>query len=305
MVEPPPIVRLSSYGQLKIDDDDELEHRGKGILAGDFIKPDPALTQQETRTYLVDELKRWLTGRICLHAKEVAAAFPDPMDLIQDLADGTWPAARLYMVVHMLRIEQGPTTYEDAAEWAVRVCTEYLEGGTPQSPTAIMAAEFVRNDKLPCGRSIQSFWDHTPFDPLRSAAPLSEEAEVEIVEEEEAEVEIVEEEEDSEGEVEEAEVEIVEDSEGEVEEAEVEIVEDSEGDVEEGEAEVEIVEDSEDEDESRSMDETLDTMTLSVSKLLTSDLTFTVPGWVLVTSVGVVVFYVWTVAMALSIAKNC
>ncbi len=278
MVEPPPIVRLSSYGTLTIDDDDELEHRGKGILAGDFIKPDPALTQKETRAYLLAELKRWLTGRMCLHAKEVASAFPDPMDLIQDLADGTWPAARLYMVVHMLRLEQGPTTYEDAAEWAVRVCTEYLEGGTPTSPTAIMAAEFVRNDMLPCGRSIQSFWDHTPFDPLRSAPPLSEEADVEIMEDSEAV-------EDSEGEAEaeaEAEVEIMEDSEA---------VEDSEGEVEEGEV--------------CSMDETLDTMTLSVSKLLTSDLTFTVPGWVLATSVGVVVFYVWTVAMALSIANNC
>lgn len=269
MVEPPPLVRLSPYGHLKIDNDDELEHRGKGILAGDFIKPDPALTQQETRTYLVDELKRWLTGRICLHAKEVAAAFPDPMDLIQDLANGTWPAARLYMVVHMLRLEQGATNYEDAAAWALRVCTEYLEGGTPQSPSAIMAAEFVRNDKLPCGRSIQSFWDHTPFDPLRSAAPLSEEDEVEIVEEE----------------------------------AEEEIVEDSEGEVEEGEVEVS---DSEDEGEGPcGIDESLDTMTLSVSKLLTSDLTFTVPGWALAAGVGGVVFYVWTVAMALSIAKVC
>lgn len=262
MVEPPPLVRLSSYGQLKIDDDDELEHRGKGILAGDFIKPDPALTQQETRTYLLAELKRWLTGRICLHAKEVAAAFPDPMDLIQDLAEGTWPAARLYMVVHMLRIEQGETNYEDAAVWALRACTEYLEGRLPIDPTAIMAAEFVRNDKLPCGRSIQSFWDHTPFDALRSAAPLSEgEEEVEIVE-----------------------------SEGEVEEGEVEVSES----------------DSEDEGEGPcGIDESLDIMTISVSKLLTSDLTFTVPGWALAAGVGVVVFYVWTVALALSIAKVC
>ena len=78
------------------------DHRRLGILSGDFIKPDAALTQSETRAHVLKELESWLTGRICTHAKEVAAAYPDPSELSYDLVQGTWPAVRLYMVLRML-----------------------------------------------------------------------------------------------------------------------------------------------------------------------------------------------------------
>jgi len=40
------------------------DQRGKGILPGEFIKPDPVLTRQETRGYLLAELDRYMEGII-------------------------------------------------------------------------------------------------------------------------------------------------------------------------------------------------------------------------------------------------
>jgi hypothetical protein len=151
-------------------------HRAGGILAGDFIKPDPALTQRETRIYILKELQRWLTGRICQDAKDIGDE-----DLELYLQDGTWPAARLYAVLQLLEKDNSyilpPTDKMDrflfVGQWAVSVCADYLNGYEPGIPAAILATGFVTHDTLPCGRTIESFWDHTPFEPLREAPPLS------------------------------------------------------------------------------------------------------------------------------------
>jgi len=165
------------------------DHEGLGILtatamqAGDFIKPDPLLTRQETRRYVVAELERWLTGRICVHAKEVAVAHDGEPELVAPLvAVGRWPAARLWLVLEGLKgvAEQVglPADYDEqfhwVGRWAARVCVDHLRGIEAVAPAAQMAVGFVTTDRLPGGRTIDSFWNHSPFAALRSAAPLSD-----------------------------------------------------------------------------------------------------------------------------------
>ena len=255
-----------------VDCDTLSMHRDRGILPGDFIKPDPALTRQECRKYLLAELERWLTGRICSHAKEIAGSYPDVADLTASVEAGKWPAARLYTVLHLLERSNTlvlPADYEErfhfAAEWCIDICADRLKGNEPVIPEAIAAAGFVTTDKLPSGRVIASFWNHSPFDALREAAPLTEEADAEA---------------DDEG------------------------VEDRlrQQPSPTGTAEEEEVEE---EAEPTSLDDKIDAIPLSVTQLLTSDFTVSLPGWAIATGFGVLAAYVWSVALALAIAKHC
>jgi hypothetical protein len=157
------------------------DHQGQGILAGDFIKPDPVLTRQETRRYVVAELERWLTGRICVHAKDVSIVGDgDPAAVATLVAAGRWPAARLWLVLEGLKgvAEQVglPADYEErfhwAGRWAANVCADHLRGYEAVAPAAQMAVGFVTTDLLPGGRTIDSFWNHSPFEALRAAPPL-------------------------------------------------------------------------------------------------------------------------------------
>jgi len=146
------------------------------ILPGDFIKPDPALTQRETRVYILEELQRWLTGSICQDAKDVGA-----VDL-EHLEAGTWPAARMSAVLQLLEKENSyilpPASEMDrfqfVGQWAVSVCSDYLSGYEAGIPAAVLATGFVTTDKLPSGLTIESFWNHSPFERLREAPPLTE-----------------------------------------------------------------------------------------------------------------------------------
>lgn len=157
------------------------DHRGLGILAGDWIKPDPVLTRQETRRYVVAETERWLTGRICSHAKDIAVADPEPAAVDALVAEGKWPAGRLYLVYRGLQrgdvgdIELPMRTEEMlhvAGEWAAKVCADHLNGYAAENPLAQLAVGFVTTDRLPCGKVIADFWDHSPFNALRNAPPL-------------------------------------------------------------------------------------------------------------------------------------
>ena len=182
------------------------DHVDLGILPGDFVKPDPALTQRETRAYLLEELHRWLTGRICEHAGDIREVYDNGqrVDLVSYLS-GSWPAARMYVLFRLL--ESRPTSYpwikeenpfRAVGEWATTVCTKYLHGEVDTTDsTAMLVVGFVAADKLPCGSTIESFWNHSPFEALRNAPPLTDEED----EEEEEEVEEVEEVEEEEVEV--------------------------------------------------------------------------------------------------------
>lgn len=159
-----------------------LDHRGRGILPGDFIKPDPVMTRQETRRYVVTEMRRWLTETaIASHAREIAAVTAEPAEVAPLVAAGRWPAARLYLVLAGLEamphgIVELPRDYEErfhwAARWAADVCEDYLHGYEAVIPAARMAVGFVTDDLLPCGRTVASYWNHSPFERLRNAPPL-------------------------------------------------------------------------------------------------------------------------------------
>jgi hypothetical protein len=266
-----------------IDCDTLAMHRNRGILAGDFIKPDPALTRQECRKYLLTELERWLTGRICGHAKEIEAFYPDVADLTASVEAGTWPAARLYTVLHLLERSNTlvlPADYYErfhfAAEWCIDVCADHLKMPSAEAVDSATAAAlgFVTTDKLVGGHVIESFWDHSPFDALRKAAPLIWEGHLRPSESA-------------------AMLSLMPDWQAAALRAAAHSEADSEA---EAEAEAEAP---------RSIDAMIDAFPLSVSKLLTSDFTVRLPGWAIATAFSVGALYVWSVAMALSMAKHC
>jgi hypothetical protein len=160
------------------------DHRGRGILAGTFVKPDPAMTRQETRRYVVAEMRRWLTeSSIAAHAREICAVVAEPAEVAPLVAAGRWPAARLDLVLAALEamprgIVELPRDYEErfdaAARWAADVCEDYLHGYEAVIPAARMAVGFVTDDQLPGGQTIASYWNYSPFEALRSAPPLSD-----------------------------------------------------------------------------------------------------------------------------------
>lgn len=160
------------------------DHRGRGILPGDFIKPDPAMTRLETRRYLVAEMRRWLTeSPIVYHAREIAGTVVEPAEVAPLVAAGRWPAARLYLVLASLEalprgIVELPKDYEErfhaAARWAADVCEDYLHGYEAVIPAARMAVGFVTDDRLPGDQTIASYWNYSPFERLRNAPPLPE-----------------------------------------------------------------------------------------------------------------------------------
>ena len=157
---------------------DVSDHKGAGILPGDFIKPDPLLTQQETRRYILAELERFLTGRIQRHALQLDAITPAGLlteEMESLVSAGRWPAARLFTLfaaTPSTKHRQDPEIHMDfMARVALETCVKYLQGARDGSA---LATGFVTTDLLPNGRTIASYWDHSPFEGLRKAAPLAD-----------------------------------------------------------------------------------------------------------------------------------
>lgn len=156
------------------------DHQGLGILPGDWIKPDPAMTRQETRKYLFAETRQWLTGgRLRAQARDIGIAGLSPMELTGIVSEGRWPAARLWLI--QVAMEMGGETRlpADPVErtywvggWATDVCERVLQGYEPSGSIETLAAGFVTVDRLPCGRTIASWWNWSPFEALRNAPPL-------------------------------------------------------------------------------------------------------------------------------------
>jgi hypothetical protein len=154
------------------------DHRDLGILAGDFIKPDPGLTMRERQTHILSELRHWLSGRIQVHARDVELCDYDQLTLRESVDAGRWPAARLAALVAggVGSFRRDPAErYHEAAMWAANVCARYLlDSVEPADTMEQMAIGFVTTDELPDGRTIQDLWDApSVFEPLRSAEPLS------------------------------------------------------------------------------------------------------------------------------------
>lgn len=151
-------------------------HRGRGILAADFIKPDPTATAAERRAHILRELQNWLitSMRIQTHAREVE--FNCLSNLADEVATGTWPAARLCLIAsrgNFDRIHDPAERYHSAATWAYWVCYNYLTEGTqPTSSTEELALGFVTTDRFADGATIEDLWNWSPTHPLRNAPPL-------------------------------------------------------------------------------------------------------------------------------------
>jgi hypothetical protein len=200
------------------------EHRYAGIIPAYFIKPDPVMTRQETRRYIRQELRDFLTGPVFLaHAQAVYDAAPalSTEELRSYLTDGSgsWAAARLVVLARLL----GSSDLADVGAVALAICQSHLdvsaelevyqgvdneveevaeaaaeeeegeetvlegeeeeEDGQSQTTEDVnhVALGFILTDRLPGirGKTIRSFWDHSPFEALRRAPPLTSSTSIE------------------------------------------------------------------------------------------------------------------------------
>jgi hypothetical protein len=192
------------------------EHRYAGIIPAYFIKPDPIMTRQETRRYIRQELRDFLTGPVFLaHAQAVYDAAPalSTEELRSYLTDGSgsWSAARLVVLARLL----GSSDLADVGAVALAICQSHLdvsaeleayqgeeavasseeeegeetvlegeeeeEDGQSQTTEDVnhVALGFILTDRLPGGKTIRSFWDHSPFEALRRAPPLTSSTSIE------------------------------------------------------------------------------------------------------------------------------
>jgi hypothetical protein len=139
---------------------------GLGIPAGYFIKPDPLLTRQETRRYLLEELERYLRGPLLEDAVTAPAVGP------------AGRMARLYSVLKANgKLPPGSVSEQmgHVAKWIFTVIQTSLTLGSPSAPTDYeeMAMAFWDVDLLPNKKTIGSYWDYSPFEALRRAPPLT------------------------------------------------------------------------------------------------------------------------------------
>lgn len=146
---------------------DAADHR---IPAGYFIKPDPVLTRQETRRYLLEELERYLNGSLLEDAVTAASA---------SVAEG--PASRMAHLYSLLKDAEKlpPGSVREqmghVAKWIFTVIQTSLTVGPPSAPTDYeeLAMAFWNMDLLPNKKTIGSYWDYSPFEALRRAPPLT------------------------------------------------------------------------------------------------------------------------------------
>jgi hypothetical protein len=150
-----------------------------GIDPVDFIKPDPSLTKRETRAYILKELRNWLCGLRMTHAVDQLIKEDVSIDsLREDVEAGNCPAGRMYMLLKRLDPTlAGIWGTKDIGYLCYSICAAYLVDKKIFMAEDIqdLVLGFIKTDLLSSGKVIESFWDHSPFDPLREAPPLSEE----------------------------------------------------------------------------------------------------------------------------------
>ena len=148
-----------------------------GISHG-FARPDPVLTRQETRRYLMEEFKQYMEGRIQAEAVRLAVV----SDMIDDatIDRGFFPAGRLYRLLgrfeRAMLLQAGSLDEQIryVARWVVRVVTRHLADlDTVITSLESEALAFWKVDRLAGFQTIDSFWNHSPFEALRAAPPLS------------------------------------------------------------------------------------------------------------------------------------
>lgn len=149
-----------------------------GIDPVDFIKPDPSLTKRETRAYILNELRNWLSGLRMMHAVDQLIKEDVSIDsLKEDVEAGNCPAGRMYMLLKRLDPTlAGVWGTKDIGYLSYSICAAYLVDKRIFMAEDIqeLVLGFITTDRLSSGKVIESFWDYSPFDPLREAPPLSE-----------------------------------------------------------------------------------------------------------------------------------
>ena len=198
------------------------DHRGKGILPMDFIKPDPALFLKEKQRYIVKELDQWLNGgRIISQVRQIAGAGISDTDIALHVAAGEWPAARIYYITKQLYGEDAlgdEISISKGCLYAYKACLELLQNETLADDghldAKVIAVGLVESDMLSDGNTIKYHWDTSPFEALRNASPLPDTDSLNVSEpsdssSEDDDEDEVDEDEDADGDEEESEIELV------------------------------------------------------------------------------------------------
>jgi hypothetical protein len=152
----------------------------KHFLPGDFIKPDPTMTRLETRRYILDELESCLKERV--RPDEDSDSLNDMH--LQHLSN---PRERMFHVKELLEElnhaeAPGKVAYEILQKYLNK---EPIDYDVYPVKLVQLVMGFLHTDRLPCERTIFSFWNHSPFGPLRNAPPLPDEDDEQDDEEEE------------------------------------------------------------------------------------------------------------------------
>jgi hypothetical protein len=302
--------------KLRLDIPSLADHRGLGILPGDFIKPDPVLTRCETRRYLLDEFERYMSGPIQSRARACFGAHLTLEEIAEEVEEGLWPAARLYRLRQALE-EEGKLPEEEVelqfdhvARWVLGVVRGYVSAGVPLTdPLELEAMAFLTVDLLPAdskgkSKTIDSFWNRSPFEALRAAPPLTEEHEApprpSATDAEEADAEDTEEP----GDTEEADAEEADDEEEDDSDDSDYVPEEDDSmyvsDVEEEEEEEEEDEEEEEEEEGEEEEEQyIPSIDLyrerSLYEILQRELAFKIPTWVPLAGFTAILSYLWIV----------
>jgi hypothetical protein len=169
---------LSAAAEPKMED-----HRGLGILAEEFGRPRSDMTLTEIRRHLLVEFGEYMKGRIQEDARFILNSGLSEADVAVEVVAGVWPAARLFVLFTHLR-DSGKIPEDDVvqqfhhvARWVVSVVEE---GMTQEDPLKVEAMGFWTGDVfLEDGATLETLWNRSPFEALRSAEPLTEADEAE------------------------------------------------------------------------------------------------------------------------------
>ena len=125
-----------------------------------------------------------MTGRICSDAATLYATSVPDNDVTELVAQGRWPAARLYQLHQLLERDGKLVQIDDSvpqqmnyvARWVLSVITDTVMAVTGELTTEAerLAMGFWNVDRLPCNTTIGSFWNYSPFKALQTAPPLSD-----------------------------------------------------------------------------------------------------------------------------------
>lgn len=154
---PPPIKR-------------KLSQQSVYYEAGDFIKPDPMFTRYETRKYMLTELEHCIKRRLKPDTNEALDA-----NYLHTISN---PRNRLFHIGKMLETQNKQETAQDVSFTILEsyLMNKHIDYDVYPLDLVRMVLGFILTDKLPSGHTIQSYWDHSPFEALRNAPPLSDES---------------------------------------------------------------------------------------------------------------------------------